>query len=373
MPRKILVRLGLAFLFVAVTIYSFTSHWLNSRIFTPLDYPVSLESRQIKSPPFQINLRETYFVSLHLDDSSDDWYQDGRCNYKNVLGSEWQVYRLNSKSGEQRELWANSDEMTRRYYYYLGGFTATSGQYELEWTLPTSATCLDHRHPRLMVHTGSAGYEEGVAFIKICLIFFGGTGAVLVLLASARVVRNHLVTGGAPRVFPEMVLRNVLPITKRAPLPLIHHPPHWPLFFVAILSVLIFTFMIFGPVPSKGLFVTWKNRDAVVWEKSPWPDAPEVYVRAPARFFVNGQEVSQSDLRAKLVEQLSRRAEWTVYLEAEPDVAFMEAAHAMDTIQACGAELVWITPKMREDWQQKPKESEATTRKVEPIFRSVPD
>ena len=81
------------------------------------------------------------------------------------------------------------------------------------------------------------------------------------------------------------------------------------------------------------------------------------------RFFVNGQEISRSDLHPKLIEQLSRRAEWTVYFEAEPDVPFMEAANALNTIQACGAKLVWITPKMREDWQQKPKESESTTPK----------
>jgi biopolymer transport protein ExbD len=359
MPPKILVRLGLAFLFVAVTISSSTGHWLNSRIFTPLDYPVSLESRQIKSPPFRINLRETYFVSLHLDDSADDWSQDGRCNYKNVLGSEWQVYRLSSKP---RELWANSDEMTRHYYYYLGGFTATSGQYELEWNLPASAACLDHRHPRLMVYTGATGYEEGVAFIQICLIFFGGTGAVLVLLASARVVRIHFVTDGAPRMFPEMVLRNVLSIKKHAPLPLIHALPHWGLFCGAVLWILIFIFMIFSPLPSNGLFVSWRNRDAVVWEKSPWPDTLEVYVRVPSRFFVNGQEVERNDLHVKLIEQLSRRAEWTVYFDADPDTLYMDDVYAIDTIQACGGKLFWVTPRMREEWQHNPK-SQAELRK----------
>jgi hypothetical protein len=41
----------------------------------------------------------------------------------------------------------------------------------------------------------------------------------------------------------------------------------------------------------------------------------------------------------------------------------MEAAIAMDTIQVCEAKPVWITPKMREDWQQKPKEYEATITK----------
>jgi hypothetical protein len=30
----------------------------------PLDVPVNLATRQLKSPAFQINLRETYFVAL---------------------------------------------------------------------------------------------------------------------------------------------------------------------------------------------------------------------------------------------------------------------------------------------------------------------
>ena len=68
--------------FFALAVYFSTGHWVDSRIFVPLDYPVSLDASQIRSPPFQINLRETYFASLDLDYSVDDWYQDNRCNYK---------------------------------------------------------------------------------------------------------------------------------------------------------------------------------------------------------------------------------------------------------------------------------------------------
>jgi biopolymer transport protein ExbD len=44
---------------------------------------------------------------------------------------------------------------------------------------------------------------------------------------------------------------------------------------------------------------------------------------------------------------------WTVYLEADADCLFMDVVHAMDTIQGLGAKLVWITPKTREEWEQK--------------------
>lgn len=352
MPDKSLFRLGLVLFFIATAIFFSAGHWLNSRIFTPLDIPVSLEARQIQSPTFHINLRESYFVSLDLDFSVDDYYTDGRCNYNNLHGSRWRVYRLNPQPGRPPTLWAKSDESDVPYPSYPGEFFASAGLYKLEWDLPDTAACLNPRHPRLSVYTDSSDYRSAVTFIQIGCIFCGGTAAALVVLVSLRVLKRIRGISTAPRMFPDMVLRNVMPIAKHAPLPLTHDPPHWPLFCAAILWILVFAFMIWGPLPSHGLLVNWRTRDAVVWDKSPWPETLEVYVASPARFFINGQEVERNNLRAKLTEQLSRRAEWTVYFEADPDITYMNAIYAIDTIQACGANLVWVTPKMREQWKQ---------------------
>jgi biopolymer transport protein ExbD len=128
--------------------------------------------------------------------------------------------------------------------------------------------------------------------------------------------------------------------------------PHWGLFCGAVLWILIFTFMVFGPHPSKGLFVSWK-KPLMIFEKSPWSEAVEVYVGPPARFFINGNPVERNQLRTKLLDQIGRRGEWTVYFEADPDTAFGDDAYALDTILACGATVVWVTPKMREEWQHK--------------------
>jgi biopolymer transport protein ExbD len=370
MPPKTLLRLGLCFLFLALIVYFYSEHWLKTRVFVPLDVPVNLDTRQLKLPPFQINLRETYFVALWLDDSVDDGYDDGRCNDRALLGSQWRVYRLSSKPELPRRLWDSSGELTHVWEYHFDRINASSGRYELEWDLLPAAACLNSRHPRLVVYSGDGDYRKAVAFLQSCCVFAFGTGLVLIAFSTARALRRTAGSNEAPRMFPEMVLRNVLPMAKHARLAPIHDPPHWPLFCVAVLSFLIFIFMIFGPFPSKGLLVTWKNPGAIVLGKSPWPDALEVVVRVPARFFVNGQAVSRTDLHAKLIEQLSRRAEWTVYFEAESDVTYMEAIYAIETIQACEAKLIWITPKMREDWQQK---SEPTGRKAKPNVRSVPD
>jgi len=44
---------------------------------------------------------------------------------------------------------------------------------------------------------------------------------------------------------------------------------------------------------------------------------------------------------------------WTVYFEADYDTMYMDAIYAMDTIRGLGAKLVWITPKVRRELQQR--------------------
>jgi hypothetical protein len=149
--------------------------------------------------------------------------------------------------------------------------TASSGQYELEWELPPSAACLRHRQAQLVVHTGQAGYEIAVSFVQICCVFLVGTGAALICFAIARTLKHAVGIAESPRMFPEIPLRNSLPIAKHKPLLPIHDMPHWGLFCGAVLWILIFIFMIFDPLPSKGLHVSWRNHDAVVWEKARGP------------------------------------------------------------------------------------------------------
>jgi hypothetical protein len=44
---------------------------------------------------------------------------------------------------------------------------------------------------------------------------------------------------------------------------------------------------------------------------------------------------------------------WTVCFEGDNDTLYMDSVYAIDAIQSCGAKVVWITPRMREEWQRK--------------------
>jgi biopolymer transport protein ExbD len=66
---------------------------------------------------------------------------------------------------------------------------------------------------------------------------------------------------------------------------------------------------------------------------------------------LNGEEVPRAQLRSKLMEQLGKRIVWMVYVEADIDTNFGDTLHAIDVIHSCGAKVIWITPKMRKEWQ----------------------
>ncbi len=348
MSPKTLSRLGVTLLFLALALYFSAGQWLNSRIFVPLDYRVTLDARHLQSPPFQVNLNETYFASLELDYSADDWNQDNRCNDKTILDPQWRIYRLVSSAGEPRKLWVTSAVDTRQIYYW-SGFRLPRGKYELEWDIPVAASCLNGRHPHLLVSTNSWGYRQAVAAAQLICIFIGGTGLALIVLATTRAAR-HAFPRAAPRMFPEMVLRNFIPLTKHSPLTPIQALPHWGIFGGAILWILIIIFMMFSPQTPYGLFVSLSSRKVTAWA-SPAQETLGVYVDPKGRFFVNRIEVERKGLHTKLLEHLSRSTSWTVYFEADSDSLYVDTVYAIETIQGCGAKFIWITPKMREEWK----------------------
>jgi len=78
-----------------------------------LTQPVSLDSTHLHSAPFEINLAGNYTVSLQLDFSVDDQYEDKRCNYKAVGKPRWRLFRLDSANTPARALTASSEQADR--------------------------------------------------------------------------------------------------------------------------------------------------------------------------------------------------------------------------------------------------------------------
>src|SRR5262249_16327552 len=121
---------------------------------------------------------------------------------------------------------------------------------------------------------------------------------------------------------------------------------------ICVLTILLIIFPMFGPLPQHGLLIFWKKPQPAVTDANPWARTMGVYIRHPSQIYLNGEPVMWDEFEARLREELSHRAEWTISVEADADTAFMDTVHVTDMIQGLGGKVVWITPKMRERWKQ---------------------
>jgi biopolymer transport protein ExbD len=192
-------------------------------------------------------------------------------------------------------------------------------------------------------------FEQLWALIEYGCLVLGFTGVVLLLRALGGWLLGDAAEKQALRIFPGMTLRNVIPMQRHRPMPLMRELPNFGLLLSSVLFVLVIIFSMFGPRTPHGLLVDIRERTAVAGQKSPWAQTLGVYVDGRGQFYVNGKVVAQEDLRAMLQEELGRRAVWTVYFEANEECAFMNATYAFDTIQGLGAKVVWITPRIRQE------------------------
>ena len=185
-------------------------------------------------------------------------------------------------------------------------------------------------------------------------VSLAGAGGLLVFRAAFGLLPVTWQWNPNLHIFPAMPLRNVLAWHRHRPTPLITQLPNFGLIFGAVLWILIVLFMVLRePRHYHGLPIDLRTHDSVIWEKSPWQGTLSVYLAVGEKYYLNGQQVPREALRTNLQQALRRRMVWTVYFEADYDTLNTDAIYAMDTIQGLGAKLVWITPKVREELQQR--------------------
>jgi biopolymer transport protein ExbD len=193
-------------------------------------------------------------------------------------------------------------------------------------------------------------FQQLWALIEYGCLVLGVTGVVLLLRAVGGWLLGDAAEKQALRIFPGTALRNVIPMQRHRPMPLMRELPNFGLVFGGFFLVVVFVLMVLEtPRTPHGLLVDIRERTAAAGQKSPWAETLGVYVDGRGQFYVNGKVVAREDLRAKLQEELGRRAVWTVYFEANEDCTFMNATYTFDTIQGLGAKVVWITPRIRQE------------------------
>jgi biopolymer transport protein ExbD len=197
-------------------------------------------------------------------------------------------------------------------------------------------------------------YDELAPVLFWFSISLAGAGALLISRSAFRVLARRWEPDRDLRIFPGVVLRNVFPRIRHRPTLYIVQMPNFGLIYGAVLWILILLFAIVRePHHYYGLPIELRTDNYVIGGKSPWQETLGVYLAVGEKYYINGRPVPRGALGASLQQELSHRMVWTVYFEADPDTMYMDAIYAMDTIRGCGAKLVWITPRVRKELQQR--------------------
>jgi hypothetical protein len=326
------VLAGVFLMVIGIGGYLAIRPWMATRIFVPVDMPVSLKRGHIRTGPFLINLKATYSIWLDWD-----WTQPRSPNCDVALETRWVL----SRGGQVMARWDPGE---------YPEFSVGSGIYDLDLEVLKDARCLDFAHPRLQIRTHAGAYAGYVSTLLWLSLICTGAGASLVVIAArerfrrAPAAATGLIyagtSGGRYRLVPRVARRRI--------------PSGLPSFGLVagntymLLAVTVWVFQSLFHLPPQGFSVHLLRpelRSQAVSGIQP------LYVRLEFRgvnhrpgLSVDSQPVAWEDFGNVLQNGLrSRPPSWPVYVEADRDVEWESAVKAVDVIRGLNAEVTLLT------------------------------
>jgi biopolymer transport protein ExbD len=335
---RILVGVGLAILGIAS--FATVKRWIDTRIFVPVDIPVSLAAGHIRTGLFRINVEQGYSIWIDFDQST---YFNPMCSSYSALKTTWTLYR----DGRVQTQW----DAPILQDGYLEGFVATTGFYDLDVHVLADASCLNANRPRLRVVTSrdNDSFYAGVLLwssatfvvVGIGLVIVGWRGGVFTDLEPSAVVTN------APSVGQNFQWAQKLPLRR----PIVGMPAFGLLagMVFAILAMLMMMLTGAFQYQSKGLWVHLLRPGAIPAKPDAWTEPVIVAVTdaGPSKepgLSINSSVVAWDDLASTLKHELSARREWTVYVEGDDCVAWATVVNVIDIARSEGAK-VFLVPQ----------------------------
>jgi biopolymer transport protein ExbD len=343
MEVRLKTTTGVAFALILIGIATPTlyARWLYTRTFVALELPVSLSPGHIRTADFSVNLSAWYQIGVDGDNLFLYRPDCGLGAVDPLLKTRSIVYR----DGQAQDHFDGADR-------FLGHFYAKKGRrYRLDIQVLTDASCLNGGRPRIFAWTPSIGYElifDQLLALSVVLVL-AGLG-ILAFSAARRQrtaqVRLAIVENAGHDYYPS---RRKMTLKAR-----ISQPPSFGLVYSIILGgILIPTFLIY-------LYAWGYDHRSIgiavhLLKPSPLRATPEfrpapLIVRiessglnAPPRLYLNSEAIAWDGLSFGLKAELKTRAVWVVYVEADADVNWADAANAMDIIRGTGANVVLQT------------------------------
>jgi len=348
LPRS--AWLGLALLLFGAISFVVVRHWYRTRIFTPVDLPVSLAAGHIRTEPFRINLRATYQVWI---ETGEWWMLPQPCQPNSVLQTKWELFREGKVVGQY-------DDATG----YFSDFEGEPGVYDLDFQVVSDASCLNQTHPRLRVHTDSSDYEFYAGYSQWVGAICFATGVSLIILAvvgrlrwrAADAVNLNLSSSvgsssvestsvGSSSAGQNFQWAQRLPLRRP-----ISGLPAFGLAGGMIFAILAMLMMLItaNPMNSKGLWVHLLKPGQGAAKSDEWTEPLIVRLKdmGPgnrASLYVNSKPVAWESLDRELKQELARRKDWVVYVGGDDRLPWNNVTDVIDVARKYHAKVFLIT------------------------------
>lgn len=367
-------RVGLALVLVPVVSFCYRAWWESTRIWTPVDAPVSVGSGPIRTASFRINEKGNYAIAIAVNESLRCFIGSSPCDSEaSTLEASWVLSEAShvpaKGSGSSVYGYVRG---TGDAGFVLGGFHADAGRYVLSVNLK-NGDGFTFGHPRLVVYESGGQRERAAGNTGLFLLISVGVVSVgtAVLMRSAMVSRSERQRvlldqyaftrqGPQPQIRPVVVPFRTIPriarVQHRKLLPANAWPfmrPHW----FGLVATTAFALLIvpdftihdaaFHRAVPRGLLVHVKKS-----QQSPAYGSQPLLVRIEwddpgrrVRVFVDSRIVPNEDLNAVLRQELRNRPpDWPVYVEAEAaeNLEWGDVGQIIDQIRGLGAEVTLL-------------------------------
>nr|HEV7952583.1 biopolymer transporter ExbD [Candidatus Acidoferrales bacterium] len=352
------LRPGIAVLLAAIAIYAIPIRWIETRRFTPLDVPFSASNGHFRTDEFKINLSGDYRVNFYRPYDGSPEYSN--CPDDATSNTKWTVFRNGQPVTVSVPL-APGIQPWRRINF----FRASPGSYSVDVEVLQGAECLNVARMQLVVSTFN-NFQDVLDLLWDCCVFLAGVGIVLLILAkpvSFGELPNNQTHELTPISQSSGYLRS-FGFRKRRPMPIFHRIPDFGMiFFFAMISTLIIMIILTTHHSvSMGIKARLTRPTGFNVNIDPRNKPLLVWIDADGKYFLNEKQITRNDLGNALKRELARRAEPTVYFEADGNAYFGDAAFAMSEIKNASGKLVWLTPKTRLDFDAQSAASQTSNK-----------
>jgi biopolymer transport protein ExbD len=356
MPTPARVWVSLLLICAGIVLFPAYRHWFATRTWVALDTPISLAPGHVRTGDFYVNIHTIFRFQIDLPGYDDEYWRYPDCEDYKVIQTRWWLSREGRVTSTWEDFWDNHSPGVPHGPVsgsYLGAFEGSPGRYDLDVEIAPGASCLQRLHPRLRVYADDSDYAGdgwifAAALLASCLPV--GAGGGLLLISWTAPIPARISSGESLAIFNTLRARRESSRRKccwMGPASILPTVAYFyaTTFFLLVLVVAPYQLSRFSQ--SHGIPARLLRADIIQASMDQPTKGLLVYVDRNGDLYLNSKRATPEELESALEKEFAFRADWSVYVEADPDVAYRTVVQAMDLVRSAHGKVMLLTPATR--------------------------